>query len=380
MPYVSGSGRCIPLGPVLEKRIRMSLSCLRLCHLVVLATWACASSFVIAAEPQEARSSSYSLSQAEAYLASIRTADYSFSCSYYEKPIRVRLDGIMIRCDSQDPTSTSASELVLAPHTYAFNGVLYQNRDDLGGTMSARRIRSDHTTDMSGPCWTPLEYIYRWCRTKDVTYSWEGLRAPSLWGAIRKLANPECQSVTLDMNGESIECDVITFTHSSQITSKVYLARTKGFLPVRDEVYNSSSEMSGPVFKMEVEKLVSIGELDSRVWFPAAISANTLWLPPDIPASPGEHVSYTIDANTVRLNESIDEKVFTLDYKGIREVYLDDDQVYLPEKDKTVAINETSPDSQPQHTSDKRSWLPVLIISNIVVILTIIIVTRIRRS
>lgn len=335
---------------------------------------------VVAAEAQDIHDSSYALSQAEAYLTGMRSVDYTFAFSEYEHPVRVRALGIQIRCDATMPSMNARGETVLSEFTSAYNGTLYQTKRQLAKTMECSRMPLDSAL-MSGPCWTPLESIYRWCRTRETTFSWQDLQNPLTWKAVRALAHPVCSSATLDIAGEAVECVVVTLTRSPQVTTRVYLGVTKDFLPVKYEVYDTSADVSGPVYTLSVDELMRVESPEKSQWIPIAISAVQERIQQT--QKPGFDTSYrhtySLVPDSIRINHDISRDVFTLDHGGMLNVFLDGDRVYLPDQDKTVELALPGAIATHPDTARRGRWTLLMIVLNGIVVSVILVAIALRR-
>jgi hypothetical protein len=211
------------------------------------------------------------------------------------------------------------------------------------------------------------------------------LHNPLQWNEVRKLADSKYQSSFVAIDGENVECAVVSFTWAPGVTSKVYLAIDKSFLPVKHEVYNTSADSQNPIFTMSVEKLLRAKDSESTVWFPMTVmlTQKSIKLPQNPNFETGYKHSYIVDENSIRINESIDPGTFTLDYKDIRSVHLDDDKVYLPAKDVTIDLSDRGTKEKivtAKQESNGWSWMTFLIVLNASALVIILLVIRKRRA
>jgi len=275
------------------------------------------------------------LRKAESHLLRLRTIDCTFNYSKYDVPVRFRASGIMTRSDACFLKAHADSEETKRELSMAFNAEIYQDKRMALRTMRCSRTRLNSKLT-SGPCWTPIEYAFKWCQTLDRRLSWQSLHDPLTWNIIRDLSDPLAEPCIIKVGDSNYNCVRITIRNSPVSTSRVYLAVNRGYFPVKREVVSLEGKITSTIL---VESLIEIPNKDEgeEIWFPKIISGHQI--PMKENANTARNFLYTIDEDLLKVNHRMDESVFTLDYKGMLNVYLDGDEVYLPKKDKVVSVN-----------------------------------------
>ncbi len=287
--------------------------------------------------PLSAQTSQEALTKCQNHLTRLNSLDYTFRYAAYKSPIRFRSSGTMTRCDYDFPARDRHGKTFIRYYIMAFNGSVYQDKA-IGTMVMSCTHEPWNETGMSGPCWTPLEYTFEWCRTRKKQLTWQSLHDDSTWKRMRELAEPEVEILPIEIGGEQVKCARVIIPRSVGSVSHVYLAIDKGYLPVKHEVYSPSGNLSSV---MLVKKILEITGEDGQepVWFPMDVIAFQ---------SKGRgdrfkgnfNVKYQVEPESLSVNQNINKEIFTLDYAGIVNVLLNDFQVYLPLENRIVWIGE----------------------------------------
>ncbi len=287
--------------------------------------------------PLSAQTSQEALTKCQNHLTRLKTLDYTFKYAAYYHPVRFRSSGIMTRCDYDFPVRGSNGKAFVRYNIMAFNGSIYQNKS-IGSMVMSCTHEPWSEPGKCGPCWTPLEYTFKWCQTRKEPLTWQSLHDDSTWKRMRELADPEVKILPIEIGGKQIKCARVIIRRPVGSVSHVYLAVDKGYLPIKHEVFSSDGNL-GSV--MLVKNLLEITGEDGQepVCFPIDIIAFQ-------PKEKGErfkdnfNVKYQVEPESLSINQKINKEIFTLDYAGEVNVYLNAFQVYLPDEDRIVWVGE----------------------------------------
>ena len=325
-----------------------------------------------------AQTSSEILTKAEEYLLQINTVDYTFEFSDYDTPIRFRSSGVMVRSDYDFSVIDNNGKKRFEKLTKAFNGEIFQDRSTLSKVMLCNR-EPWNGTNMVCPCWTPLEYLYKWTVMIEYPLSWQSIHNPLMWNRIREKANPEISSVLV--GNSSIKCSKVVILNPSGTSSHIYFAIEKNYVPVKMEIVSADNKI---LEKTDVVDLISVksGDNDKVIWFPSVVSASQIAFEDN--NYEGFEISYRVLPESLNLNKGIDAGVFTLNYDGMVNVILNDKEVYLPEADKVISIEEPPNLLISNKTIDGRGLgtvSMVVVFANVILIAALILVfLRVKKS
>ncbi len=292
---------------------------------------------VASAVPLSAQTSQEVLTKCQNHLTRLKTLDYTFKYAAYDHSIRFRSSGTMTRCDYDFPARDGHGKTFIRSCIMAFNGSIYQNKS-MGSMVMGSTRDPWNETGMCGPCWTPLEYTFKWCQTRNKRLTWQSLHDKATWERMHEIADPEVKIIPIKIGSEQVKCARVIIPRSVGSVSHVFLAVDKGYLPVKHEVYSPNGNLSSV---MLVKKILEItGKNEKKpVWFPMDVIAFQ-------PKKKGDrfkgcfNVKYQIEPESLNVNQNINKEIFTLDYAGVVNVFLNDFQVYLPLENRIVWIGE----------------------------------------
>ncbi|WP_417377865.1 hypothetical protein [Gimesia sp.] len=354
---------------------------------MIVKEWLCVFIFLSvsiasAAASVDANSSHQALTGAENYLLKINTLDYTFKFSKYDHPLRFRSSGIMTRSDSAFEVMTKGGKKLTENVIVAFNGEIYQDKRDLSMIMTCSREPSNSMLK-SSQCWTPIEYIYKWCQTKEHPLSWQSLHNPLTWNRIREIADPIAEQSEVQIGTELLNCARIIIKKKSGFKTYIYLAKDRGFLPVKREVLDSDGKI---ISVLKVEKLLKVSDEQGSLWFPIIVSATQgdfdIKINDKTELMTGFELNYTVESGSIKVNQKIDEEIFTLNYDGMQNVYLNKNEVYLPVEDRIVKLDQPSSASKIriEESADSSRWTAYLIVANTLFFIAIFLFLRFKKT
>jgi len=319
------------------------------------------------------------LAKSQDHLVRINTLDHTFTYSAYERPLRFRSSGVMTRCDFELPALSAEGEPVVQSSIMAFNGEIYQDKRMLLKVMTCSRVPWDEP-QKSGPCWTPLEYTFRWNQSRKNPLSWQSLRDPLIWKNIGEFADPEVGSFQVIISNEQVECVRVIIRRPVGSISHVYFAVEKGYFPVKCETFSPDGSLSSTT---QVEKLLKItGENEKdTIWFPLIVSSKQEAREEEW--DDGFDLMYHVDQESIRVNQDINEEIFTLNYSGMTNVYLNENDVFIPESNKVISLN-SIPEPTMVDLSDpsvySNSYITTIVVLNCIVVIALLIFIRFRKN
>lgn len=256
----------------------------------------------------------------------IKTLDYSFKVSLYKKAQHVRTAGKRIRFDAVLPTKNRTGETVQAGSVYAFNGEIYQDSSIRARSMAISGKPLNHNL-MSGPCWTPIEECYRWLRIAEIDFSWATVVDPATWKKLR----PDTAIALEQCAGE--DCVGLTFHRDNGVSYCVWFGINQDYFPLGWDLIDRSGER---VVRCTVDKFQKVMHQGKPIWLPLKLTYRQVAHPP----IPARELRYEILPETLKVNQPIDDRIFTLSHEGMDNVIFSDyNKVYLPATMELMPLN-----------------------------------------
>ncbi len=190
-----------------------------------------------------------------------------------------------------------------------------------------------------------------------------------------QLAEESTTEEVVDIDGAQVRCVVVRIPRKSAV-SHVYLATEWGYMPVRNAVVGPDKIA---IYQMSVKKAAASEAQSQEIWLPLEISVNQINVKQSSKTDfdTSYRHTYSVDPASVMVNKPMESSVFTLTYDGMLNVYLNDNEVYLPEQDTTIKLGALP---VPMRIENNRpATLKKLLFWNVLVLSFILLVLLVKR-
>jgi len=268
--------------------------------LVCLLSFVCTKTYGWAATPSAADI----LKAAQQQAFHLQTVSFAVDVSCYpSSTLRFFAKGSKVRFEGNLPIGKEARVADDGVTIFAFDDSLYQEVDTTGKYLAFSRQPLGGDLQ-SGPCWTPIEQCYRWLRIAEPDFRWSTMRDPAVWSKLLRLTTGP-----VAVPEEHADVYSIVFQNNKRVSVRVHFDPQHAYYPISWETVNPDGEV---VERCSADNFQR-GQGEAGIAFVPLIVHYAL--ASHGTAYPAQTLLYSIHADSLHINEEIEESKFTLDSK-----------------------------------------------------------------